>query len=171
MEVGILKSDGGSHTPDMWAQITASQIINIASSAPEILLSEARSFEQKLITLLTDYHDQVQKDEQAVLAKEGCEHLNEHIDTSKHLHDCLDEVIKLAKGTSFANHFDKPETKAYIERVIHEHFHHSMHIERSWHADKHPDHEHSKIFKDNTTNGRVGAWAGNPPPRKVSVGG
>jgi hypothetical protein len=69
------------------------------------------------------------------------------IDTSAHLPDALDDVRRLAAGTSFEAHFSKPETMAYVEQVLHEHFHHSMHIERSWHADSQPEHPNSVAFR------------------------
>jgi hypothetical protein len=165
MLVGILATDGGPHSAETWAQITSTQIINIASSAPEVLLKEAREFEGHLIKLLTNHHTNVQNTERTAIKKHNMERLIHDIDTSQHLHVAVDDIIRLANGTSFAEHFKKSEVRAYLERLLHEHFHHSVVIERSWHADHDPDHEHAKLFKQQLTDGRLGAFAGLPPDR------
>jgi hypothetical protein len=148
MNVGILATDGGPHPPEKWAQVTASQIIDIASDAPEAKLREARVFEARVLEILTGHHSLVQEHERGGLANEGPERLATDIDTSGHVPDAVDDIISAAKGTSFAPHFAKPEVRAYVERLLHEHFHHAMHIERSWHADAHPNHPHAKAFRE-----------------------
>jgi hypothetical protein len=165
MLVGVLKTDGGPHPAETWAQITASQIIDIGSGASDVRLQEAREFENKLVQILTGHHTEVQASERAGLDQEGPARLVTEIDTSDHLDSALGDVIALARGTSFAAHFAKPEVRAYLTRLLHEHFHHSMHIERSWHADANADHEHSIAFKQRATNG-IGAFAGNPLSNK-----
>lgn len=147
MQVGVLKTDGGPHSAEDWARVTASQIIDIAASAPTALIHEAREFETKLIALLTGFHDRVQKSERGALEKHGAARLATEISTDDHHADAVREVIDLAEGTSFENHFAKPAIRVYLARVLNDHFHTSMQIERSWHADRHPDNEHSKAFR------------------------
>lgn len=162
MLVGVLATDGGPHPPEKWAAVTASQIIDIASSASGVLLTEARGFQAKIEAILARHHELAQTHERTSLATEGPERLTGEIDTSGHLPDAVDDIVSAANGTSFAAHFAKPEVRAYLERLLHEHFHHSMHIERLWHADANPDHPAVSVFKDRVTNG-LGAFAGDPP--------
>jgi hypothetical protein len=143
----VLVTDDGPHPPEEWARITASQIIDIASTTPETRLHEARAFETRVVEILTGHHALVQERERGGLKTEGPERLTNEIDTSDHVPDAVDDIMTAARGTSFASHFAKPEVRAYIERLLHEHFHHAMHIERQWHADAHPDHPHARAFK------------------------
>ncbi len=163
MLVGVLKTDGGPHPAETWAQITASQIISISSSAPDILLKEAQEFENKLIGVLTTHHTNAQESERSVLEAEGTKLLANDIDTSEHVDAAASAIVALARGTHFAVHFAKPEVRKYLEKLLHSHFHHSMLIERSWHADEHADHPDAIAFKEKMVGG-IGDWAGNPPP-------
>ncbi len=147
MNVGCMITNGGPHPPEKWASVTAGQIIDIAASAPTALLAEARSFEARITSLLTGHHRLAQEHERAALATEGPARLLAPLDTGAHMPDAVDDIVAAARGTSFAAHFQKPETRAYLERLLHEHMHHNMLIERSWHADAHPDEPHSKAFK------------------------
>lgn len=172
--VGIMATDGGPHPPEKWARVTASQIIDIAASAPEALLREARAFEEKVVGILEGHHGLVQVHERTSLETQGTERLADPINTEGHVPDAVDDIIAAAKGTSFEAHFNLPQrqepqldnegnqvrdvdgnpmivtvpsTREYLEQLLHQHFHHSMHIERSWHADANPDHPHSIAFK------------------------
>ncbi len=165
MQPSIMVTDGGPHPAEKWAQVTASQIVDIASTAPDVLLREAREFEAKLIQLLQRHHSLVQSHERSGLDTHGPERLATDIDTSSHLGGAAREIIALAKGTSFEAHFAKPEVAAYLERVIHEHFHHSMHVERQWYAGANSDHPHAAAFNERVANG-IGAFAGPAPSRK-----
>lgn len=162
MIVGVLATDGGPHPPETWAAVTASQVIDIASSASGALLAEARDFRARVEEILVGHHRLAQEHERGGLATEGAERLGTDIDTSGHVPDAVDDIIAAAKGTSFAAHFAQPPVRAYLERLVHEHFHHSMHIERQWHADSNPEHPHAAAFKERVLNG-LGGFAGNPP--------
>jgi hypothetical protein len=146
MNVGCMITNGGTHPPEKWASVTAKQIIDIGASAPETLLREAYAFQAKLEQILTEHHRLAQGHERSALATEGSKRLAVPIDTGGHVPDALEDVLAAARGTSFAGHFAKPEVQAYLARLLHEHTHHIMHIERSWHADAHPDHEQAKAF-------------------------
>jgi hypothetical protein len=147
MNVGCMITNGGPHPPEKWASVTAQKIIDISANAPDALYREARDFQAKIEELLVAHHRLAQQHERAALATEGPARLVTELDTSAHAPDALDDILAAARGTSFAAHFAKPETQVYLARVLHEHTHHIMHIERSWHADAHPDHEHAKAFK------------------------
>lgn len=151
----LMVTDGGPHPPEKWAALTASQVIEIASTASGALLSEARTFQAKVEAVLVAHHRLVQDHERDALASEGPDRLATDIDTSGHLPDAVDDVIAAARGTSFAAHFAKPETRAYLEELLHNHFHQSMWIERSQIADATPDHLMAKCFRAVATHGHT----------------
>ncbi len=145
MQVGVMITDGGPHPPEKWAEQTASQIIDIAATAPEAKLKEAREFREKIVAILTPHHAKVQDHERGKLAA-SIERMATPLDPTPHIGEAVDAIIAAAKGLSFEAHFQQPETRAYLENLIGSHFATAMHIERSWHADRNPDHPHSKAF-------------------------
>jgi len=146
MQVGVMITDGGPHPSEKWADQTASQIIDIAATAPESKLMEARAFREKIVEILTPHHAKVQEHERGKLAA-SIEHMVTPLDPSEHIDEAVDAIIAAAKGLSFEAHFHKPETRAYLVNLIGSHFATAMHIERSWHADRNPDSEHAKAFR------------------------
>jgi hypothetical protein len=133
MQLGVLATDGGPHPPEKWAEATADQIIDIGSTAPQALLSEARTLRAKLVAILTPHHDRVQQHERGALAAKGDAHLETPLDPSPHIDDPVAEIVAAAKGTSFAAHFQRPEVQQYLRDLIGHHFASAMHIERQWH--------------------------------------
>jgi hypothetical protein len=147
MNVGCMITNGGPHPPEKWASVTAQKIIDISANAPDALYREARAFQAKIEELLVGHHRLAQEHERAALATAGTTRLVADIDTSGHVPDALDDVLAAARGTSFAAHFAVPRVQQYVERVLHEHTHDIMYLERSCHADVHPDHPSAKAFK------------------------
>lgn len=136
MKVGVMITEGGPHPPEKWAEQTAEQIIDIVETAPEALLSEARAFRAQIVEILTVHHATVQETERNLLEASGAAHHAVPIDPSPHLADPVDAIIAAAQDKSFAEHFNKPETRAYLEQTIGSHFATAMHVERSWHRDR-----------------------------------
>ncbi len=155
MEMTIMLTDGGPHPPEKMAANTLSGVIDLVATSPDALLREEREFKAKATVVLTRHHGLAQNHERTGIATEGTDRLATNIDTSAHVPDAVDDLIALAKGTSFAAHFAKPETRAYLEQLLHEHFHRSMWEERSWHADTNSDHPLSKLFRAVDTHGHA----------------
>ena len=147
MTVYVMKTDGGSHPPEKWAEVTASQIVQIAESAPEGRSAEARALRDKIVAVLTDHHGRAQDKEKAALAEHGHARLGHDLDPSEHIDDALPAVVAAANGTSFAEHFARPDVQDYLRRVLHKDFGTAMHIERSWHADRNPDAPEAAAFR------------------------
>lgn len=143
----ILVTDGGSHPPEDWAGATADQIVDIANDAPETLASEGRTFREELVKLLVRYFAKAQSHERDALKKHGHARLTHDLDPSDHVKDPVGAVVALASGYTFEAHFHKPETQDYIKRVLEKDMGSVMHIERSWHADKHPSTREAKAFR------------------------
>lgn len=147
MRVGVMVTEGGPHSPDTWAEATADQIIDISADAPDTKLAEARMFREKLVEILSGHHQLVQEQERGQIDEQGHARLIHDLDVS----ECVDapaaEIVETARGLSFESHFAKPETQAYLRQVLGSHFATSMHIERSWHADRHPDTDEARAFR------------------------
>ena len=155
MEFILMATDGGPHPPAKWAAVTADGVLDIAATAPDTLLREATEFKRKVVDVLTRHHGLVQDHGRTGLATEGTDRLASPIDTSGLIPDAVDDIIALGRGTSFEAHFAKPETRAYLEDLLHNHFHHSMYIERSWHADAHSDHPLARAFRAAAADGHA----------------
>lgn len=147
MRVGVLITNGGPHSPQDWAQVTAGQIIDIGSQSPAALLAEARAFEAKIVAVLTRHHELVQQHERSQLGAQGSARLAGDLDPTAHIPDAVDDIVAASRGTSFAAHFAQARVRDYLERLVGGHFASSMHIERLWHADRNPEAEEAKAYK------------------------
>lgn len=142
----LMVTDGGPHSAEDWAEVTADQIIDIASTAPETRVQEALAFRSKLIGILTGHHGKVQESERSAIQSAGGDRLIAALDPSEHVEDPVKEIVAAAAGYSFADHFKKPETQGYLRRVLGSHFATSMNIEREWHARRNPAAAQSQAF-------------------------
>lgn len=147
MQVGVMITNGGPHPAEKWAQVTADQIIDIGSTAKGALLTEAHTFRTMIVQTLADHHTKVQTHERGQLESAGDDHLGTALDPTAHIAGAVDEIIEATKGTSFEAHFAQPHVREYLERVLGSHFATSMHIERSWHADRNPDGKNAQAFR------------------------
>ena len=179
MQVGIMATDGGPHPPAKWARTTAAAIMDhVGRRAPLVSFQDAQAFEEKVFELLARHHALAQDHEKAALITEGTERLASPVVTSGHVPDAVDDIVALAKGTTLEAHFNSPgqtvdngdgtattilSTRAFLERLLHEHFHHSMLIERSWHADAHLDHPYAVAFKTIQNDGHVALTGSDDP--------
>lgn len=132
---GIMVTNGGPHPPEKWAEQTASQIIDIAESAPGGLLAEARTFRAKIVDILTGHHFSVQVVERGHLGLHGMARHAHPIDPSPHVDDPVAEIVEAAADTSFESHFARPEVQDYIRQTIGNHFATVIDVERKWHLD------------------------------------
>jgi len=132
MTVGVLVTDDGPHSPADWARATADQIVDISAEAEETKIREAERFRGQLVALLTHHHERVQSSESARLADSA--RYAEPLDPSEYVDVPVREIVDLASGYSFADHFANPETQQYLRDVLASHFATSMNIERRWHA-------------------------------------
>lgn len=152
MQVGIMVTNGGPHPPDYWAETTANQIVTFDTTDPSSPRVQAgRALVKKIEAVLTAHHETNINGERAALKEHGHARLmhankaDEHIDCS--LDDIVGEVVAAADGTEFAAHFARSDVKVYLRTLIGSHFQSAQRIERSWHADKHPDTDEAKTFK------------------------
>ena len=138
MSIGFMITNGGPHPPEKWADVTAKAIadlIVIEPSAPVEAVIDKRGFEAALFKLLVEQHRHTQDRARAI-----CTENHDHGDHRHLVHDrataVAEKVVALAHNTRFAEHFEKPEVRTFLHNVIGQHFANSVHIERSWHADR-----------------------------------
>jgi len=147
MRVGVMITDGGAHPPELWAEVTADQLIDISAQAPETRVAEAREFRARIVSVLAGYHAEVQRIEREALDREGCARLMLAPEESMLLDGAVNELVDAARGYSFADHFKRPEVQDYVRAVLAGHFASSVHVERSLHADANPDDERAVAFR------------------------
>lgn len=141
--------NGGVHPRAKWARITADHIMALfdLSAAPEAKLAEVRAFEDRLIALLTDHHGRVKEHTRAAIRDHGKvpaapdgeggggqPPAQASSDPRPHLQEPLNEILALARGTSFEPAFATPAVQAAITAVLANHFATSIEIEHEWHA-------------------------------------
>lgn len=146
--VTVMVTNGGPHPPGMWAEVTANDLVQISPTAPDDRRAEAEAFKARLVEVLTGFHQTVQDKERAALLADGDSRLGEPIEGDEFLdHAMLDRIVAIAKGTIFEEHLSITPTIQYVRQVLEHHFHRSMHIERSWWADRNPDGENARAFR------------------------
>lgn len=146
----IMITNGGSHPPDKWAEVTTDSILDLIeiaddSTSPEAAEARAakRDLRQVLFNIFHAHHDKVQKDERG--------HLHNAVKTAKQaqnrahgIHDpdhycnggTMIAIDQALAATPFAAHFAKQEVRDVIYRIVGQHTVNAMHIERRWHHDR-----------------------------------
>lgn len=157
MSTRILVTNGGPHSADKWAEATASHIVDIADHIAGERRGAAIKLQAAIIDILTTHHTTVQSGERDKILADGHPRLQADLDPGQHLSidDVVAEIIGAAQGTQWESDFNAPETPAHIKALLTQHFATSMHIERSWHADRNPGAAESVLFR--STHNLVGA--------------
>jgi hypothetical protein len=132
----VLVTDNGKHPASKWAELAANDIIEISAQAPDTLMREAMLFRAALVAKLTEDHQKMMDHEQDLI-KKGKHSLDLPYETEDHACKVVEDICKLAKGTSFAKHFDKPEVHAHLEFVCNRYFKSAKLVERQhYHTEK-----------------------------------
>ena len=148
MQTGILVTDGGPHPADKWAEATSSHIVSIADSLSGAKRASAFKLQAAVIDILEKHHGLVQNGEQAKL-QASPDRLASGLDANDHtdLDQVVGEIVTAAAGTAWAETFALTETQTQLKALLASHFHTSMHIERSWHADRNPSLPQAQAFQ------------------------
>lgn len=160
---GVLITDGGPHSPSKWAEATASHIVSIANHVSGTTRGAAIKLQAAIIDILEGHHTSVQHGERQKIADVGHNRINHVYDVAEHVNipEIINEIVAAAVGTPWEADFKYPGQLAdplqnilYIasfaenlDVLLHAHFRTSMHIERSWHADRHPETKQAKAFR------------------------
>ena len=147
MQVRLMMTDGGAHSPETLAWSTAQRIVDdFAENAPEAVYRDVTEFRARVEQILTAHHRIAKTLERTALHAEGSTRLASPIDTDQHIPDAIDDIIAASrdqdaagqqKWPTLVQYFRRPQTRQYLEDVLHMEFHHAAHVERSWHAQGH----------------------------------
>ena len=148
MQVGILKTDNGPHSAADWAEATSGFIFTIAENISGEKRTSALKLQAAVVDILEKHHDAVQAGERLFIESEhyhGANDLAIHEHTD--LDEAVDEIIKAGQATPWVAEFSAPEMPGKIRDILVSHLASNMHIERSWHADRNPEHPAAIKFK------------------------
>jgi hypothetical protein len=142
-------TNGGPHKSAYWAEKTSELILEIGEHVAGEKRSSAIKLQAAIIDILEGHHRTVKHGERDKVAEHGHDRLNHSLDCSDHLDldEAVSDIVTAAANTAWAEDFANDETKAHLRELLSSHFHTSMHIERSWHADRNPNAAQSQEFK------------------------
>ena len=133
MIVGIMVTNGSTHSPEKWASTSASQLIQIAADAAGEQAIEGRRLELKMLDILERHHGLVQSEEKEGLERHGVDRYEHHINVMDRVDEAFEEILEASKGTQFESHFMKEEVQEHCKEVLRKDFVTEIEIERSWH--------------------------------------
>jgi hypothetical protein len=142
----IMATDGGSHPPDVWAQVTAEHIAPVLPDMSGNQRKLALALQLKIADVLEPHHKRVQDDEKGRLTADTA-HIMVPPDPEAYLDKAVADVVAAAAGSLWEANFQKPEFQSLIRLEIGTHFATAQHIEKSWHADRNPAHPAAIEFR------------------------
>ncbi len=144
-QLRIMATSGGKHPASKWAEFHADEIVNISEQAPATLIREAKEFRNKLVEMLTKHHQQMMEHEQDEI-KAGRHGHDLPFNTEEYAKKVREQICDvIAKGTSFAEHFQQNHVKEWVEGICNKYFKSSKMVER-----QHFHSEQEKNAEENT---------------------
>ena len=132
---GILKTDGGPHSPEVWAAATISQLVQVDPNASSDKVVAARKLEVAATDILEKIHADVQERERGKIREQGDERLAHFLEPqSEHVEQAFTAFIAATKGTVLEAHFAEPAVQANVRETLAKDFRTIIHIERDWFA-------------------------------------
>jgi hypothetical protein len=150
VQVSILTTDHGTHSPEKWAIATANMIFPYDPATVGEHLIAAQKLQIAIAEALIEPHATVQDQERNHLSGDALARYEAEHDVDDHTDDAVERVLVVADGTPWADHFAKPEVKAAIREVVGSHFATAQHIERAHHAQHNPS-DAAAVFKTRLT--------------------
>jgi hypothetical protein len=157
-QMKILVTNGGRHPAWKWADLTTSELIEIADRAEGPLAEAAHALKGSVLQIMTALYDKLMATERAELKKDGsrlAKPLKADTDVIDEAVAALqkaaeDSTLTLADGSAlkaFAHYWrDNGPGEAALRGVLDHHFSLAMDVERSWFADENPKHPMAKAF-------------------------
>lgn len=106
----IMKTDGGAHPPEFWAQVTAEHIAPISDDMTGQRRFAALALQGKIAAALEPHHTKVQADE-ATKLKADSAHAHNPPNPEEYLDEALQALQDAAKGTEWEAHLTFGKTK------------------------------------------------------------
>lgn len=159
----IMITDGGPHPPEFWAQVMAEEIMDLAQSgltpwnipdepqtpvrnADPMRSSQALRLQAGLLEALTPHFDGCITAEREKL-QEDMAHLLSELGAPEHAANSVKSVHQTLDGSLWHGHFAAEDAERFLYEYLHRNLRSAQHIERSWHVDRNPEHEHAKAWK------------------------
>ncbi len=148
--IGILKTDGGPHPLEKWAEATANEIANLVvvdESSTSDAAKAARRAKPRFALDLRDAFEELYgkiRDRTASDLKGDSSKILGLPDYKKLASSLVSATLGAASKTQFADHFKRPEVVAHLTKVIEEDVHGIIHERRSWYADVNSANPHVK---------------------------
>ena len=153
MFVGILKTDGGPHSPEKWAYVSAAHMLDIfrveANSPREVELEMAKDeMRAKITRIMIAHHTNAQTGELDQLAEHGSARLAHDLDHAHHVDsdEVTAEILAAFNGSPLQAFLGAHQVAAFKERIETD-VRSIMDIERSWHADNAPADPRAQAYK------------------------
>jgi hypothetical protein len=140
--IRFMATDGGDHSADAWAVISADQICDLIRIDPQAHSAEASAarlalarLRRDLVAALTPCHAEHQREEDAALKRDPRRLLQPHLPAPR-LERALGAVLAATQGTPFAKHFAEARVRQAVCGIIGSHLVTIADARRSWHADQ-----------------------------------
>lgn len=136
-QLKMIVTSGGKHPASKWAELAADEIIHVSSQAPDALVREAQDFRARLVKEFTRHHQAMMDHEQAEI-KAGRHDLSLPYQTEDYAKEVRESICgTLAKGTNFADHFQKQNVQEWVEGICNKYFKSAKMVERQhFHSEK-----------------------------------
>ncbi len=145
---GVMRTNGGPHPADKWAEATASHIIEIADHVAGEKRGAGIKLQAAIIDILEADHAAVATGEHAKVHASH-DHLQTPLDASQHvgMDTTVRAIIAAAKGTPWETDFAAPEIAEHLKALLTSHYNTNADIQRQYHCDRHPDAPQAQAYK------------------------
>lgn len=140
----ILRTENGPHPADAWAMVTAQQIVDYDQQLSTDKLAKAQELREQVARVLQPHFEKVQTEEQSKLAADSAAIASPLV---IEIADAVGEVLAKLIESLWADHFKRPEVQDVVRDTIQRNMNTIAYIERSWHADRNPDHPAVAAFR------------------------
>ncbi len=131
-----MKTDGGTHSVQDWAMVTAAQIMPLDDSLSGGRLLEAQKLQVKVAEALVPHHEKHQSWERNGLASHD-DHYDTPVEPPQRAVDAaVASIVAASVGTPWESHFAKLDVQAAVGQEIGILFATHSDVERQHHADK-----------------------------------
>jgi uncharacterized protein (DUF305 family) len=154
MRIGVIKTDGGEHSPELMASACAGEIMHIDPSkmgGPRLIA--AQRLELKVVEALIAHHAAARDMTKESLAADSAAHFarSDLLDPGELLEKAIADVQASAAGTPWEADFRDPAKASALRQVIGQFLVDMMHLERLYHRDRNPDDLQAKAYGENPT--------------------
>lgn len=156
MQVGIIITNPtsgnpkGRHSAEKLAAACAERLIAVDTTMMnDDRQLEARKLEIGIIEALTPHHVAAQSRTKAELHANSANHFarSDLHEVGGALNQAVAAVQNAAKGSLWEANFKTPEAVAHMKQTIGQFLVDTMHLERFYHADDHPDDKHAAAYR------------------------